>query len=115
MAEVSNGNVRDFPGKPFEVAERRPKIAHGETVGINAQINKAPDGAKDISVGDFLPPHPGLEIFYGRQTHGFTVGYFLSRLRRWGRPVLKPTRTAGKGSSRSAARWAASGIRSHQF
>jgi hypothetical protein len=44
--------------------EWRPKIAHGETVGINAQINKAPDGAKEISVGDFLPPLPGLEIFW---------------------------------------------------
>jgi len=43
-----------FPGNPFEVAERRPKIAHGETVGINAQTNKAPDGAKEISFGDFL-------------------------------------------------------------
>jgi hypothetical protein len=32
-------------------------------VGINAQTNKAPDEAKDISVGDFPPPLPGLEIF----------------------------------------------------
>jgi hypothetical protein len=45
----------------FEVAERRPKIANGETVGIHAQTNKAPDGAKENSVGDFLPP-----LFAGR-------------------------------------------------
>jgi hypothetical protein len=31
-------------------------------VGINAQTNKAPDGAKEFYVGDFLPPLPGLEI-----------------------------------------------------
>jgi hypothetical protein len=31
-----------FPGEAFEVAERRPKVAHGETVGINARTNKAP-------------------------------------------------------------------------
>jgi hypothetical protein len=46
------------------VTEWRAKIAHGETVGINAQINKAPDGAEEIYVGDFLPPNPGLEIFW---------------------------------------------------
>jgi hypothetical protein len=33
-------------------------------VGINVQIEKAPDGAKEIPVGDFLPPHPGLEFFW---------------------------------------------------
>jgi hypothetical protein len=32
-------------------------------VGINAQIEKAPDGAEEISVGDFLPPLPGLDFF----------------------------------------------------
>jgi len=31
-------------------------VKPGETVGINAQTDKAPDGAKEISVGDFLPP-----------------------------------------------------------
>ena len=50
----------NFPSNPIEVAERRPKVAHGETMGINAQTNKAPDGAKEISIGDFLPPLPGL-------------------------------------------------------
>ena len=78
--------MRDFLGKPFEVAERRPKIAHGETVGINAQTNKAPDGAKDISVGDFLPPHSGLEFFLD------------------GRPTVSPwaafCRAAGAGAGR---------------
>jgi hypothetical protein len=32
-------------------AEQRKIIAHGETVGISAQTNKAPDGAKEIFVG----------------------------------------------------------------
>jgi hypothetical protein len=32
-------------------------------VGLNAQTNPAPAGAKEISAGDFLPPLPGLEIF----------------------------------------------------
>ncbi len=41
--------------------EWRAKVAHGETVGINAQSNKAPDGAEEISIGDFLPPLPGLK------------------------------------------------------
>ena len=44
-----------FPGNPFAVAERRPKIAHGETMGINAQTNKAPDEAREVSAGDILP------------------------------------------------------------
>jgi hypothetical protein len=52
----------NFPGSPIEVAERRPKVAHGETVGIKHKTEKAPDRAKEIFVGDFLPPLPGLEI-----------------------------------------------------
>jgi hypothetical protein len=53
--------------------EARKPVAHGETVGINVQMEKAPDGAKEISVGDFLPPllaatkldegGPGLDFF----------------------------------------------------
>jgi hypothetical protein len=52
-----------FPDNQFAVAERRSKAARGETVGVNAQTNKAPEGAKETSVGDFAPPQPGLEIF----------------------------------------------------
>ena len=52
--------------KRFAVSapEARKQVAHGETVGVNIQIEKAPDGAKEISVGDFLPPLPGLEFFW---------------------------------------------------
>jgi hypothetical protein len=32
-------------------------------VGINVQMKNAPDGAKEISVGDFLPPLPGLDFW----------------------------------------------------
>jgi hypothetical protein len=32
-------------------------------VGINTQMEKAPDGAKEIFVADFLSPLPGLLIF----------------------------------------------------
>jgi hypothetical protein len=74
-------------------------------VGINAQTNKARTGRKKFPWMIFCRPCRGLKLF-GDQTHGFTVDYFLPRLRRWGRPVLNPTRTARKGSSRSAARWA---------
>jgi hypothetical protein len=44
-------------------AEQRRRAAHGETVGINVQMKNAPDGAKEISVVDFLPPLSGLDIF----------------------------------------------------
>jgi hypothetical protein len=44
------------PGNGGEVnltaAEQRQRVAHGETLGINVQIKKAPDGAKEISVGE---------------------------------------------------------------
>jgi len=46
-----------------KAAEQRQGIAHGETVGIDVQTDKAPDGAKEISIGDFLPPLPGLDFF----------------------------------------------------
>jgi hypothetical protein len=49
-------------------------------VGINVQMEKAPDGAKEISVGIFCRPCRGL-IFFGRPTHGFTVGYYRPLLR----------------------------------
>jgi len=49
-------------------------------VGLNVQTNLAPDGAKEISAGEFLPPHPGLELFE-RPTRGFTASYFRSSLR----------------------------------
>jgi len=39
-------------------------------------------GRKKLSTGNFLSPHLGLG-WLDDQTHGFTVGYYLSRLRRW--------------------------------
>jgi hypothetical protein len=38
-----------FP--PSVLTAEQRKVAHGATVGINAQTHKAPDGAKDIFVG----------------------------------------------------------------
>jgi hypothetical protein len=35
------------------VAERRKKVAHGETVGEQTRLNQAPDGAKEICAGWF--------------------------------------------------------------
>jgi hypothetical protein len=35
------------------VAERRKKVAHGETVGERTRLNQAPDGAGEICVGWF--------------------------------------------------------------
>jgi hypothetical protein len=46
----------------------RPKIAYGETVSINAPANQAPDGAKEFSADDLLPPLPGLEIILNGPT-----------------------------------------------
>jgi hypothetical protein len=66
-------------------------------------------GRQKITVGKFSRPVRGW-IGLGVETHGFTVSYFLPRRRRWGWPALPPTRTAGKGSRRSSARWEVSGI-----
>jgi hypothetical protein len=59
------------------VSAARQKVAHDETVGLNAPTNPAPArlrftstrqaGAKEFSAGGFLPPHPGLEIFLNDQ------------------------------------------------
>jgi hypothetical protein len=46
-----------------KVAERRKKIAHGGTVGERAELNQAPDGAKEFVVVGFLSPLPGLGWF----------------------------------------------------
>jgi hypothetical protein len=65
----------------FPAPEARQGVAHGETVGLHAPTNPAPDGAKESSVCAFLPPLPGLEIAFTRFTHGGTVGYGLAPLR----------------------------------
>jgi hypothetical protein len=44
-------------------AEQRKIIAHGETVGINAQTNKASDEAKEIFAGGISAAPAGLGIF----------------------------------------------------
>ncbi len=41
-------------------------------------------GRQKTTGGKFLRPLRGW-IGYGVATHGFTMGYFLPRLRRWGR------------------------------
>jgi hypothetical protein len=63
--EISREDAKACLQNRFAVSapEARKQVAHGETVGINVQIEKAPDGAKEISVGNFLPPLPGLEFF----------------------------------------------------
>jgi len=53
-------------------------------MGEQTKSNQAPDGAKEFSRWlIFCRPCRGLDDF-DDQTHGFTVGYYLSRLRRWG-------------------------------
>ena len=89
--------------------EWRAKAAHSKTwVSMHKQI-KPRMGRKKFTLLIFCRPCRGLK-FFGDQTHGFTVGCFLPRLRRWGRPVLNPTRMAGKSSSRSAAQSTAAGF-----
>jgi len=45
---------------------------------------QAPDGATENQPQNILSPRPGLDLFFPF-THGFTVGYYLPRLRRFGR------------------------------
>ena len=54
---------RGRQNRPAPAPAARQIVAHGATVGFNAQTHPAPDGAKDISAGGCLSPHPGLEIF----------------------------------------------------
>jgi hypothetical protein len=44
------------------VAERRKKIAHGETVGERTRLNQAPDGAKEICAGWFSAAPAGASV-----------------------------------------------------
>jgi hypothetical protein len=57
-------NFANFCEVNPKAAEQRHRVAHGETVGINGQTEKVPDGAKEIPGGDFLSPHPGLEFIW---------------------------------------------------
>jgi hypothetical protein len=50
---------------------------------VDEHIKSSPDGAKEIGVGFFCRPCRDLDGC-DDQTHGFTVGYYLTRLRRWG-------------------------------
>jgi len=67
------------------VAERRKKIAHGETMGWSFKKIQAPDGAAENGRRKLLSPQPGLEAF-GREDPRLHRGLLLPRLRRWGRP-----------------------------
>jgi len=89
----------------FLVTEWRTK-ACGETVVWSFKKFKSRMGRQKITVGKFF--RPGLPrrsetktgrgwIGLGVDTHGFTVGCFLPRRRRWGRPVLKPARNYSRG------------------
>ena len=56
--------MRFFP--PTQATEWRPKVADGETVGLNFKINKAPAGAKEkIGGWVFCRPIRGWEFFCG--------------------------------------------------
>jgi len=101
----------------FSVTEWRTK-ARGETVGWSFKKFKPRMRRQKFTGGNFF--RPGLPrrsetktgrglIGLGVDAHGFTVSCFLPRRRRWGRPVLQPTRTAGKGPRRPAAPGAARG------
>jgi hypothetical protein len=47
------------------------------------QWNHAPDGAKEFCGGWFSAAPAGAWMVLLTLTHGFTAGYYLSRLRRW--------------------------------
>jgi hypothetical protein len=44
------------------VAERRKKVAHGETVGGRTRLNQAPDGAEEICAGRFSAAPAGALV-----------------------------------------------------
>jgi hypothetical protein len=44
------------------VAERRKKVARGETVGERTSLNQAPDGAKEICAGWFSAAPAGALV-----------------------------------------------------
>jgi hypothetical protein len=68
--------------RPSKAAEQRTPVAHSASYGSRFTTKKAPVGAAEKhAIKTFLPPRPGLNLF-GNKSHGFTVGYFLSRLRR---------------------------------
>ncbi len=56
-------------------------VAYGETVGSSSNNLHAPGGAAENAARETLSPLTGLVAFH-RLTHGFTVGYFLSRFNR---------------------------------
>ena len=85
-----------------QVAERRKKIAHGASRGLNEQNESSPGwGERDLRWLVFCRPCRGLDGF-DNLTHGFTVGYFLPRLRRWGNHL--PMLVRKSFSSRAKAR-----------
>jgi len=63
--------------------EWRKAIAHGATVGepFKAIFSPGRGDRKSTAKNSFAPSGAGL--FGDVNTHGFTVGYYLPRLRRW--------------------------------
>jgi hypothetical protein len=63
-------------------------------------------GERDLHRVVFCRPYRGLNGF-GYDTHGFTVGYYLPRLRRWGNhlPMLVRKSFSSRAKARSTASW----------
>jgi hypothetical protein len=67
-----------------EVAERRPIIAHGETVGsIGKKKLKPRQGRQTINERFYLSPLPELGLFLVFNPTADAVGYSLPHLRRF--------------------------------
>ena len=67
-------------GRGRRVAERRQRVAHGASRGLNEQNESSPGwGERSFRRLVFCRPIRGLNGIDG-QTHGFTVGYYLPRL-----------------------------------
>ena len=71
-----------FSRHSFEVAERRPKIAHGETVGLAAKKIQAPAGAAENKRTVLSVAPAGAFDFCATKPTADAVGYSLPRLRR---------------------------------
>jgi hypothetical protein len=75
------------PNELCEVAERRPIIAHSETVGCSCERKFKPRQGRQKMNGRFYSVAPAGAWLVCGLTHGFTVGYYLPRLRRFRKKI----------------------------
>ena len=91
-------------GRGRRVAERRQRVAHGASRGLNEQNESSPGwGERSFRRLVFCRPIRGLNGIDG-QTHGFTVGYYLPRLTARG-AARRRKRPPGRARSPAMSQW----------